>query len=170
MNNWIITIGGSGSEYLVDLFEITYDFDKHQRFPNQVPENAKIAYLYSDPYNLALSHYNRGFLRLGHYFQSGRTVKNDILFKDLSFDPWDIEGHFSNWWDSQRHESLFIRYESLPTTIKDLCKWFDIDVELKWKPRLTDWRCYDEITKVKLEELWGDYRRRLLVLPDVVIK
>ena len=188
-NTVLITPGACGTTMMAELVGLRalnngkYDYKRHRRDPD-IRDATHVIYMYSNPYDKILSFHRRGFLsNITHCIHVDGDVeylkkRTDYTLEEhlkLPIDPFGIEEHFHNYYDfdDREYNIMFVKYESLEKTIPDVLKWLNSShmlSEFKFKNRNSDWNEQPENIKELLEKKFGNHKRFLDTLPDIIYK
>lgn len=187
MNIEIVTPGACGTYYIASLLGIQYNklnLNTHRRNPS-MPKNfkGKIIYLYSNPYDAIISFHRRGFLKkpYSHCTHIGGDLKilnqkKEWTLKEylsLGIDCFKLQEHFRSWFDFDKrtYDIMFIKYESLPTTIDKLLEWYqlpNLKNNFKFIKRRSNWKEQPKEIIDKLDLVYGEYKNYLNGLAEVI--
>lgn len=146
---YLFGTGGSGMTYLkrkLSWANKEPESWQHFRYLNQdykgvridIPDDAKIVYLFAHPFDTMLSFERRGFLEnydmavanLQGDFDKYRSLKITSLKEYLSHGhDLFMFGHHFNQFYNLKNNVLFIKYEALKDKIKLISRWSDVSID-----------------------------------------
>jgi hypothetical protein len=191
----VTSFGGSGTTALydhliaagIDVPQTVGQFPfKHQRVPparGDVPDGFRVVYLFGDPRNAVVSVFRREY-QGGHYRgmrlqeptpDVERRLTDLDHFLDGGVDEFEIADHFDRWYlrDARSYPVMFLRYEDLPTAwplVRDFVGLPTDDPCLELWERKSEWQRLPEPAQMRLEEMYGEFARRLAALPAVHVR
>lgn len=174
----LVSPGGCGTFFMRDVvlrenYNKFFEAEKantHRPNPNMPPNfKGKIIYLYSNPYNMILSFFKRGFLKspylhckyiggnLAEISKKEEWKLQEYLENGIDF--FNLEKHFHNWFEfSQRnYEIMFVKYEFLQYSIEKILDWYGLPDRIDYfksnfRKRKSNW------TNQKIEIIEGLYK------------
>ena len=176
---------GKGREpYHLERFNAHFNHERPVNFDATLLNGGKVAYIFGDPFDIALSFFRRGFLQ--HPYDHCRYIggdqkilaqKNEWTIEDflqLGEDPFDIEGQFYSWYKhrDRNYDILFVKYSSLDRRIYDLAKWYGAEERAKeftFRKRNSNWSKESDEIKTGLNNMFGSFRKFINTLPDTSI-
>ena len=155
----------------------------HERNPVLVPERpTRVLYIVGNPYNQLLSFQRRGFLRAP--YEHCKHVSGDVLgisqrpawtlqeYLENGEDFFGLAEHFDGWWThrDREYEIMFVRYETLPRVMVQLCDWFGIEKPFEFRQRRSDVFKQPTFITAGLVKMYGRFAQQVCALPDCVVK
>lgn len=185
---YLFGTGGSGMTYAKRKFgwvnkepESTQHFrylnKEFMGFKLDIPKDAKIVYLFSNPLDTLLSFERRGFLEgydmavanLQGDFETYKKLKITSL-KEYIYHQKDLFmfGHHFNSFYELPNKVLFIKYEALKENIKFISRWADvtIDTDEPFVERNSDFKKCDCKTLRGMIDIHGGWVDHYNSLPD----
>lgn len=150
------------------VFSKDYVYKTHDYPAVSTLENAKIVFMFGNPYNTILStHYHINMFGVLHHRHLGSKMykTNDDIFYN---DTLDLGRLFDSWYKPQNFDFLSVRYESLydKNTIENLSDYLGFNLKLfPYKPRSTDWNIHP--MKEELIKTYGDLYDKIEKAEDV---
>jgi hypothetical protein len=175
---YLVTPGGSATHELYRQLDdkSTYEknnyrghdgnFHPHTRNPALVTSGSRVAYVYSNPYDIILYYYKRGFMDTPGHCKTmlGLIDEFDIIkgqtfdvYLDYGKDIFLLADHFFSWFGhiNRNYDIMFFKYESLDKYSDILFRWLGSSLKFEYKPRATDWRKQPSHIKKKLRAVYG---------------
>lgn len=164
--------------------------------PTTLSRGEKCVYVFGDPRNVAISIFNRRRVRHeGHGFDPVNPVREQpapnfailhashlqsfpgdmtedwdlVKFLHHRVDAFRLEEHFDFWLSADApYEVVFVRYETLRHHAATLGAYLGVVTPPPpFRRRASDWTTLAQPMRLQINELYGDFARRLKALPDL---
>lgn len=191
-NKFLLSVGSSSQTYLRKVLDgvivphsengwIGHERDASLPFL----KGSKVMYVFTDPFEVILSYNRRGFLNHecphidnirgdADYFRSKNNWTLE-KFLDNEYDFFGIEQHFYNWYNHKKrdYDIMFIKYEHLKDNFDKVCDWYEVGYEYcdKYEFKKRNSNVSDQKPEILdgLENIFGDFRKKLESLPNIII-
>jgi hypothetical protein len=160
---------------------------KHSPSPPKITFIKKAVYLYSNPLNAIVYHFNQriigtNFWHIRHCRNMGSDWQKMGMEWDLvdylnnEEDIFQFENHFNAWSKKNNvdYPIMLVKYEKIWDNLEKIFKFLDIPISEIGKfpkkiKRGSDWRKLPKITKLNLIKMYGKFAKRLKRFPDIKI-
>lgn len=179
----LCSMGGVGSTALArHIGSISDKTVREHAFSPRVYDNEKqikLGYVFGNPYNSVLSVFRRGFQVMHNKAMNANSGSKIANLKDMSLeeylergiDEFNLNRQLTNWLNPElvKHPTILIKYETLGDNIEEILAFFDCPKPFSVKTRQSSWLDQPSDIVNGLENMYGDFYKRVLEMPDITV-
>lgn len=186
--------GGAGTTMLLDYFSQRHrvnspkDYDNLKHLP--IPpvsfnKNMKCIFVYSNPVDVCISLFNRGYQfwqsrKMSRFSKSENIIPQDLTLKDYADNGQDLfgmEDQFNSYYENHiLYPTLFLKYEAIWENLEIIKKFLSLtDEEMSCFPprrprNSTNSNCPTIVYEKLDKKIYNCFKKRMELLPSAVIR